>query len=225
MEKFQFYQSMRNHKIDINLSNLAEIDLQVVLSVTFHSMFSFIRSNDLKQSFSEIVLKTIIEKSKNNEKNKLQNIEMILNWAKNPKTPQDKYLSQLFTKIPSKEYIDLIWNLREFVIQIFKKESHYFKSLEGIFVPTSEIPKILKAFSEIKEIKSNEFEREIKNHTISENQNEMVDVNVVIFCLTKLFALYNCYALKEPGVYVPSNRSVKACVYLSFKKEENKNGR
>ena len=217
MDQFDFYQVARNSGLEVTGRNSNDTDAAIILSITFHAMFAFIRSNDLKKSFSEIVLRTIDAKCRALNKTPKEIADAILAWTAQPRTNEARYLSLLYTKRPSKELVEFIWNLREVLIQISRKENYHFKSADGLFLLNSDLPKVLKSVGEVREIRPEEIEKRYEANLRPENARGVVDANEVILFLARLFARYNCYALKDTGPYIPVNRSVNAYVYLCFK--------
>lgn len=217
MESVYLFQVSRNSGLSVGGKPQPDIDQQQLLSVTFHSMFVFIRSNDLKLSFCEIVLKTVEGKAKGLNKSTEELVDALLAWVVAPKSTEAKYLAPLFCKVPSKAYVELIWNLRETVIQLARKESHHFKSIEGVTLPNGDLPKLLDSLAGVREVRRESVEGAFEQQLRPENARGTVDANQVILTVARQFELFNCYALRPAGPFIPTGRSVNAYVYMCFK--------
>ena len=217
MENFQFYQTVQNIYPNITFNFTHEPNIQEFTTTTLHSMFKFIRSNELKKSFSEIAHSVIQTRSKNDPQKTLELIENVLICISNPTKNESKYLSLFYIKIPSKKHLDLIWNVRECLIQVLKKDNFYFKSMDGLFILNSDVAKVLTVTAGIKEIKISQLEKDLAEHLNPDNSRGVMDTNELIFAISKAYSRYNCYALRDPGIFIPVNRQVKAYVYSCFK--------
>ena len=216
MEDVAFYQTVKDLHPTFEMKHSKEPDTPAFVVITLHSMFKFIRSNQLKKTFSEIACQVATSRSNNDQEKTLLTISNILSCVKTPLTTEAKCFCSLYEKVPSKEYVELIWSMRESLIQLLKKDSFYFKSFENHSLHNAQVLTIYKTVANLKEIKLSNLEKELEQHLDTDNSKTTMEVSMLILLVCKEFARFNCYALRSPGKYVPQHRSVNAYVYSCF---------
>ena len=184
------------------------------------AMFAYTRPSKTQTTFSQFYVEWIESKLGFDDEILKTYFKSVLFILQTETGTEMSFIAPILTKNPSREYLELIWRLREVFIDSVRRDELHFASLEGYFTYVSGIDKFLEAVEDYKEIRKEEVLRAVENRLEkNDSTKDTIEVNKLIAIVCGLYSQLNCYALSKPREFIPDKRNVNAYVYKCYKEQ------